>query len=184
MSEQAFGILLFFQPPLALLSILAWLQCSGAFSNEQDLTFVEYFCGVQSIVQAFQGLGMAAVGFDIEISSLHHNINLPTGFIAALQCLRRIRRDGLGLQWFATVCSTWIWMCRASTGRRDEIPEGEVNHHSARQANKMVARCCLLICVGLALGIQWALEQPDSSLMAEYKAFVLIRHKMAELGFY
>ena len=57
-----------------------------------------------------------------------------------------------------------------------------MKHHTIRQANKMVARCCLLICVGLALNVQWALEQPDSSLMTVYKTFVFIREKMQELG--
>jgi hypothetical protein len=181
-SERAWGLLLYFAPPHELLSILAFLNFSGCFSNAQDLTMVENFCGVQSIVGAFQELGFAAVGFDINMSSLWHDLNLPTGFCAALQALRRLRRDGWGLQWFATVCSTWIWMCRASTGRRDTRPSGNESHHCIRMANRMVSRCCLLIIIGVALDIQWALEQPDSSLMVEYKSFVFIRKQFAQLG--
>ena len=66
-----------------------------------------------------------------------------------------------------------------SSGKRtrwfpESRPEGNELYHVIWQANEMVSRCWLLIVIGLAFNVQWALGQPDSSLMVEYESVLYI----------
>ena len=79
--------------------------------------------------------------------------------------------DAQGLLWLAIVCSSWVWMSRGSTGRSIDYPLG-VPCQSVDAANKMVARCGMLMIIAIARGAAWALEQPMSSLMVKHPTLV------------
>jgi hypothetical protein len=70
-----------------------------------------------------------------------HDIMSDGGYAFALSLILRMTPGGL--VWFGIVCSTWVWMCRNSTGR------GELWWHGNQAAcvqngNAMVSRVCLL----------------------------------------
>jgi hypothetical protein len=85
------------------------------------------------------------------------------GFILAVRMLLQVR--GRGILHFATVCSSWVMINRSTSGRSPYCPLGDTAHQYVRDANVMVSRSMLLALFGLALGHDWALEQPSSSLM-------------------
>jgi hypothetical protein len=85
------------------------------------------------------------------------------GFIKAVRLMLQVR--GRGILHFATVCSSWVMINRSTSGRSPYWPLGDTSHQYVRDANTMVSRTVLLALFGLALGFDWALEQPSSSLM-------------------
>ena len=62
------------------------------------------------------------------------------------------------------MCSSWVTLNRATSGRRAHNPLG-YNKPYVRDANVMVSRMSMLIMFGLCLGVEWVLEQPLSSIM-------------------
>ena len=85
-----------------------------------------------------------------------------------LLLMRRIRRTRPGgLSTWATPCSTWVCMNRGTSERSLHNPLGQVAHASVQAANMVVSRMTLLIIWSTLFGVQWLLEQPQSSLMAE-----------------
>ena len=107
------------------------------------LVLVEWFSGVESPTRAFESYGFTALGFDIDKSKVFMDIINWTGFIQAVRLGRRIV-PYKGLQHFATVCSTWVWMSRSSTRRRDHNILGDRTSRPVICANCMVTLCCLL----------------------------------------
>jgi hypothetical protein len=65
---------------------------------------------------------------------------------------------------FATVCSSWVCINRATSGRSSWCPLGGPRPYVLR-ANTMVSRTAFLMLLGLCLGIDVVLEQPSSSIM-------------------
>ena len=109
------------------------------------------------------------------------------GFYHAIALARQVKPSE-GLQTFATVCSTWVWISRASTQRSLGNPLGNVKSKGVAQANAMVTRMVLLICFLASRFIGWVLEQPASSLMARHPRMLMLQ-KMADTnpsltGFY
>ena len=47
-----------------------------------------------------------------------------------------------GLNWYAIVCSTWVWMSQSSTGRTHKGPSGN-NTDVVRLTNSMLTSACL-----------------------------------------
>ena len=181
-TQEAFLILLWFQVPLEFLHVLAFMFMRPEYSNNSDFFLVEYFCGVAAIVEAWQSRELPAAGFDINHSALHQDLTLPHGMVAAMQWLRRVLRNGMGASWFATVCSSWIFLSSPSTGRRFDRPEGNTLHWSVRHSNTMVCRTNLLMVFCYAVNIAWCLEQPHSSVMTDYQSFVFMRHMAERIG--
>ena len=70
-----------------------------------------------------------------------------------------------GFSWHGVVCSTWIVLSRASTGRSDVRPLGNRSQNCVAQGNLMVSRATLMIRLGLSKYCDFAIEQPDSSLL-------------------
>ena len=85
----------------------------------QDLDLVEWFNGVESVVAAWQNAGYAAFGYDKRKHELM-DLTSDAGFVLALVIHMRLR-SSRSMQSFGTVCSSWIWMSRASTKRQKGI---------------------------------------------------------------
>ena len=69
------------------------------------------------------------------------------------------------LQLYGTVCSTWIWMSRASTKRSLEAPLSDRGSATVVHSNVMVSRVSLLMLMGWCKMCDQMQEQPLSSLM-------------------
>jgi hypothetical protein len=70
-----------------------------------------------------------------------------------------------GVTLFAVVCSSWVFMNQATSGRDAFTPLGNVRHLYVRDANVMVARASLLIRLCVARRVEWVLENPLSSMI-------------------
>mgnify|MGYP003333625565 CR=1 FL=1 len=181
LTDQEFRVLQCFGLPLIALHMLAWMHCTNLLKNVRDLDFVDFFCGVRSIVNAMVTRGKRAAGYDALQDHRMQNMNTPEGFICAMQWIRRLKRRRRSAAWFATVCSTWIWCCRGSTHRHFGQVEGDEWSFEVREANCMASRTCMLIAMLYSVRAAWGLEQPASSLMSEFRSFRRVRKTAALL---
>ena len=147
-------------PALLFELLVATMATSGPPAHGIDL--VEYFFGVAAITQNFRLAGYSAIGYDVDKDSLNNDPCMPQGFLCALRHLQALRF--LGLAWFATVCSSWVWMSRSTTGREHDpmgfhthmnigegVRESTLPTLSAWQGNMQVARSALLMCFTAAI---------------------------------
>ena len=119
--------------------------------------------------------GLAAIGADILRDPVHNDVLTDRGFIHALVMCMELDPT-CGLLWQAVVCSSWIWMALSSTLRSHDCPLGEPGA-ATNIANRMVARCGLLILLVIASGCNWIVEQPSSSLMKLHPTIEWIKSK-------
>ena len=103
------------------------------------------------------------------------------GIYNAIAIARRLK-PVTGLQTFATVCSTWVWISRSSTRRSPGNPLGNTSSDVVAGANAMVSRMVLLILFLSARFIAWILEQPASSLMAQHPRMRMLKELNAHSG--
>ena len=130
---------------------------------------LELFAGEKAVTRACARHGYTAVPYEKKDTPAFDILSIG-GFILALTLVLSLKFGGFLLA--APVCSTWVWMSRASTGRKLANPGGSTA--SCAMANIMVSRVCFLIRVASALGVLWVFEQPANSLLAEY-------HRVQEL---
>ena len=83
--------------------------------------------------------------------------------VAATLCFRLVPR--LGACWFAPVCSTFVWLGRVKFKRSKAFPLGDCRRRDVVSGNILCNRCMLLAWLCALRLIQWALEQPLSSVM-------------------
>ena len=133
-----------------------------------SLVLLELFCGVAAVTRAFAEAGLPAMGCDYLKDPDTNDMLSSAGFLHAIAMTLKLDPQA-GFLWLATVCSSWVWICRSSSKRSREFPLG-VPCRSNREANCMVARCCLLMVLCIAKGCAWCLEQPSSSLMVCHPA--------------
>ena len=90
----------------------------------------------------------------------------------AFQIIRRLRRRAG--EHFGTVCSTWVFMSRSSTGRYEFAPlgvepslgsSGDGRSGNGRSGKRMVAFCALIMLWSTAQQCSFVLEQPATSIM-------------------
>ena len=117
---------------------------------------IEWFSGVGSIADAWRTDGFPAATFDILHDPIKQDFMSDAGFWNAINLLRGLQ-PGKGIQCFATVCSTWVWMSRSSTGRRADKPMGDFTP-KVLEANAMVSRMVLMILFGVCRNIAWCSE--------------------------
>ena len=161
---KVFRKLLKFRVAPLLLNLLYFLHHQPV-SDAKDVEFIEFFAGVGVICKSIKDKGMHALGYDIAYEPVLQDCLKPEGFLTMVQWVRRLHPRGACH--LATVCSTWVWMCRSSTGRSEEQPLGcPPQSEVVQAANVMVARMALVLLWLQAAGQLWILEQPATSLMA------------------
>ena len=111
-----------------------------------------------------QQVGLRACSFDKY--TVRGSVDLLTddGFAIALMCVLCLV-PGSGLLWMAPVCSSWVYLNRATSQRSPLGIYGNTKLGYVRDANLMVSRCALLIWIARTRGLHWVLEQPSSSIM-------------------
>ena len=167
--------------PVLLMNILFFLFQAPSVSNVRDLLCVEYFAGVSSVYRGAVARGFPSAKCDIIFEPHLHDIMSVSGFIYAIQLARR--QCAGALSHFATVCSTWVWICRASTKRSVLEPLSPFPWSDCvANANNMVARMSLLLMICMGLDAIWVLEQPSSSLMCLHPRMVQLKKAMEHLG--
>ncbi|CAJ1401114.1 unnamed protein product [Effrenium voratum] len=83
-------------------------------------------------------------------------------------------------------CSSWVYLSRSSTGRCCLRPKGSNKNKKVRAQNRLVRRLCYALEFAFRRGLFYAVEQPASSLMPEYKPFkkLLRRHGAVRVHIY
>ena len=171
-------LLLFRVPPefILILELLNGLGCLGA--NLSPLVLVEFFCGAAELQRAFEcEFPRKTFGYDCLRDRLAQDILTPAGFLLAIILVFRLGRSAHidALAWFGTQCSSFVWLSRSKTGRSRWNPRGDRTRYKVCRANTMVARCCLLMALGVALQVLLGLEQPDTSIMGFLPCLTWIR---------
>ena len=116
------------------------------------------------VKDSFHEAGVPAVGFDKVNNFEWQNFNSPKGFVTSLQWLSQLAPGSL-CHW-ATECSTFVFLSRASTGRTSFNPSGWKTD-AVMSGNRQVARMSALILLLISICCIWLLEQPSTSIMCQ-----------------
>ena len=110
---------------------------------------------------------MDRVRLQILVNPEFMDILSPKGFVyALLLALKCKTMESFAM--LATVCSTWVFINRGTSGRSLWRPMGDEWKPSVKAANIMVARMVLVKYLLEAKRIFWILEQPQSSIQIEH----------------
>lgn len=172
----------------ALAVILTYLISGTAEACDPSnyLDFLDLFSGAGGLASGLRACGFVGLQQDF---SLHHQFDLLSarGFLLALSALRRVRP--FGVCHCGPPCGSWVWISRASTGRRSWRVRG-LDVPSVRMANLLVRRLCLLLTYAVKRNIQVIVEQPLSSLLFDFPPFKRLVSRFgfvsvsAHMGFY
>ena len=145
---------------------------------QRDKYGLEMFAGVKAICKAFNGMGMNFSSFEIQ-DSPDQDVCSLRGFVLAAALILQCLPDGV--VWFATVCSTWVFMSKSSTGRHLHVlGNGSAACH---YANIMVHRVALLCELATTRAVKWVLDQPRSITMQLHprRELMLKKHEDANI---
>ena len=129
---------------------------------EESVEAVEFYVGRRTIQRAYASEHHPALAFD-KSDHYSHDFCTDIGFLHAVMVCLLLRARGL--PFWATVCSTWVFMSRSSVWRFQEQSLGCTRLQCVRDANLMVSRMVLLIRFLAGKFCQFGLEQPATSLM-------------------
>ena len=163
-----------FSPPRVLLAILALMNSLQEYAIENFLDTVEFFAGEAQVTKNWAAMGLASLDYDIKNDMKYQSLNSNWGFIHALQCLRRLR-PRRGCAWLGTVCSTWVFMSRASTMRTKLKPQGDVSRRCVVNGNRQASRSALVMAFCYAKACGFVLEQPASSLLWHHPSLLHVQ---------
>ena len=152
--------------PMAFYECLYFMAAGShrCHNRQQSLDCIEYFSGVSHICTAFAATGLNSVGYDIAFDPTYHDLCRSEGYVYALTLMLCLSAEGLA--WFATVCSSWVWLCQHKSCRTFQNALGRNDIVSIMDGNRQVARSATLMALCAAKHAWWALEQPLKSLMA------------------
>ena len=143
-----------------LLQVLEHVDLNGS----RDIDALEFMSGAAEITKASARNGLFSVGYDKSYSSTPINdINSQVGFKRAMDLTLRVRRHGA--LWCAPVCSTWVWIGRAGSGRSQESAYCNTDIPRIRASNTMVVRLVLLMLLAWSRGVHLYMENPSSTII-------------------
>ena len=126
--------------------------------------FVEIFAGQGNLSRELLRGGWEGLAMDLMYSA-DHDVRSVRGFRMAINALCEMHNEGL--VWFGTPCSSFVKLCKFSTGRNitnnwmgkvDESP-------AAQQGNELMYVTLLLTMLASLNGNRWVIEQPCSSCL-------------------
>ena len=134
----------------------------------------ELFAGVKAIFHMMNEMNMPFQSFEYDdASDGSQDMCFWLGFLNATRMILETMEHGF--IWAATVCSTWVFMSKSSTGRH--LSNMGFNIPCVQYANNMVHRVCMLLELCTACCVYWVVEQPKSSTMHLHDRWVAMgRH--------
>ena len=159
--------------PLVILNTFCFLESTTPLADQTRHACCEMFSGIGAVATAFRTSGYPAEEYDVLRHNKFENILTTEGFLTALNRVRCCR--DLGLTHWATVCSTWVYLSRSSTGRSSSNPGGDTSVRCVRSANCMAMRVSYLLVLSVALFQIYVHEQPLTSLLSAFQPFVWAR---------
>jgi hypothetical protein len=145
-----------------LLHLIAWCYIAGLVHDEPSVDTVEFFAGEGAVTGAFRFLGYRSYPFEVKHDHVVEDLNSRSGFAFALSLVLNCKPGGC--IWMGVVCSTWVFMFRASTGQGENRVLGNPTR-CVLAGNRMVSRATLLVYLAHALGCLAVIEQPSSSIL-------------------
>lgn len=100
---------------------------------DDELFFVEFFCGRAEIANAFGRAGMASRAFDV-LRSAHHDLTLPIGVVLGMITVLTLP-IGCPLH-LGTVCTSFCWVNSGTHQRSAAFPLGRVDHQYVIDGNQ------------------------------------------------
>ena len=167
--------------PIAMFNLLAVIAATFPLIP-RDVQCVEYFSGVGQVAKAFREASLNTRTFDIIADADLQNLNTSAGLVTALALALSLAARGVA-HW-ATVCSTWIFLSRGSTGRRSGrvwgLPGRAYITENVAVANAQATRM-IMICLLLTFRkVCFILEQPLSSIMHELPLWSCIPRQLSK----
>ncbi len=123
LSAFTFQCLLLCGAPPALFNIIWALYHDSSCTNARDWAVLDYFAGAANFFTTAEILGWVAAAYDILLEARFNDVLGIEGFLVFLQLARGIMPGGFAS--FATLCTSWIWLCRRTTRRTRENPLGD-----------------------------------------------------------
>ena len=102
-----------FAVPPVLISMLLFMGTSPV-GDTSPIDVIDFFAGGASVQKAFTTMQYRAVAYDIVNDATYQDLLSDEGWLTALSWANRLSEGGL-THW-GTVCSTWVWISRSSTG--------------------------------------------------------------------
>ena len=147
---------------------------------EADTDCVEYFAGGAQVTKNMQSRGKSCFAYDIKYDAVMQDMCSPIGFLLAMVLARRVKPKA-GLIWLGTVCSSWVWIAKASTARTFAQPRGDDTLLSVREGNIQAARSALIMVWCYVRSIVYVLEQPHSSVLFNHPSMSWMANKANSL---
>ena len=118
-----------------------------------------------SITKRWADAGYNSFSFDRIDGNRFEDLSQTDGFLTAIWMCLSMKMSGL-CHW-GTVCSSWVFMSRATSGRSEGHPGGLAleGGSTSRYGNIMTARMILLLLLLEIRQVWWVLEQPMTSMM-------------------
>eukprot|EP00438_Fugacium_kawagutii_P030697 Skav213051 [mRNA] locus=scaffold364:34927:36864:+ [translate_table: standard] len=149
----------------AVLMKLCFLMFLSLGPLHQHLDAVEYFAGQQAVTSAWAVNGYRVAPFEIKLDP-SMDIMTAQGFCLALLMALSVKDGGFAM--IATVCSSWVFVNRATSGRKLWRPLGNQRLKCVKMANVMVSRMALIVWLLQSKRCYWLYEQPKTSLMWQH----------------
>ena len=122
-SPFAFQNLVAAKAPPILFNALYFLRNHPDFTDRRDISVGDFFAGRGWIYRMSRAKGHSSAKYEINDRPVYNDIvGGWIGFLTALQAVRRLS-PGSFSNW-ATVCRSWIWICRSVTLRSADRPLG------------------------------------------------------------
>lgn len=174
LTVMQFGKMMKMGTPLIFLNLLFYLHQFHPASNYERLRIIEFYSGVGRIAQQGRMRSWPSATFEWEADNVNQNAVSTEGYINMVHLAMR----GLPqcLSHWATVCSSWVFVSRSSTGRcpcGGEI--GWPNHLDVYFGNMMCCRMVIVLIYLLCVGKHYVVEQPATSTMFDTPWFVYLR---------
>ena len=163
------------EAPCILYQILFYITSLLPSVRNPDVQLVDFYMGRGHIKEEAERRGFRALGYEVLDDAVLQNACTLQGLITMVLYCMRLGRNGVS-HW-GTVCSSWIFLSRNSTGRKKSDIRGYISCLAVRQGNTQVARMALALLLLQVRGAGWVLEQPSSSIMYLHDAMQWLWHR-------
>ena len=125
--------------------------------------YLEIFAGRANLSKEFCRAGYEGSSFDVCFKE-EHNLLSVHGVRLALNATTNLKRKGM--LWIATVCSSFVVLCRAQSQRSAENQYlGDLGRRFVREGNALMEASSLIYFIAFLLGVFVVLENPTSTVI-------------------
>lgn len=150
----------------------------GLYDLDEEFHWLEFFAGFSACTRAIRRKGLMGARFDINFvkntkgrKSNWMDFLTSSGLLLGVVYILKMRPDD-AVAWFAMKCSSLVHMNSGTSRRSPCDAAGNLDAPSVSYTNALLERViCLMMLVSAVRGT-WCLEQPGSSVLEFYPAFL------------